>query len=279
MTDETRCVAVLTSGGDAPGMNAALRAVVRSGLEAGVRVFAVLDGLRGLIEGEKHIQEMDWDSVGGILHRGGTVIGTARCREFFEVEGRQRAVETMVHHGIDRLIVIGGDGSLTAADLLRREWADHLRALTDKGAITTEQARRHSFLALAGLVGSIDNDMFGTDMTIGADTALHRITRAVDDIGSTASSHQRTFVVEVMGRNCGYLAVMAALATGADWFVIPENPPDGDEWEDAMVATPEGRTGCGTPPQHRDHRRGGAGWRGNAITARIYKKLLHRRAQ
>jgi 6-phosphofructokinase 1 len=274
MTDETRCVAVLTSGGDAPGMNAALRAVVRSGLEAGVRVFAVLDGLRGLIEGEKHIQEMDWDSVGGILHRGGTVIGTARCREFFEVEGRQRAVETMVHHGIDRLIVIGGDGSLTAADLLRREWADHLRALTDKGAITTEQARRHSFLALAGLVGSIDNDMFGTDMTIGADTALHRITRAVDDIGSTASSHQRTFVVEVMGRNCGYLAVMSALATGADWFVIPERPPAGDQWRDEMVQ----RLRAGRAAGRRDSiviiAEGARDAEGRPITASDLKNLL-----
>ncbi|MEX1020151.1 MAG: 6-phosphofructokinase, partial [Litorilinea sp.] len=138
---------------------------------------------------------------------------------------------------IDALVVIGGDGSLTGANLLRQEWAGLLDELVQMGEISAELAHEHRYLAIAGLVGSIDNDMYGTDMTIGADTALHRITDAVDAITSTAASHQRAFVVEVMGRRCGYLAVMSALATGAEWVLIPESPPETDDWEIAMVET------------------------------------------
>ncbi|MCD4748580.1 MAG: 6-phosphofructokinase, partial [Thermoanaerobaculales bacterium] len=228
-------IGVLTSGGDAQGMNAAVRAVVRSGLDAGWRIFAVREGYRGLVGGGDLIREMAWDSVGGILHRGGTIIGTARCQAFFSREGRREAVFNLVSQGIDRLIVIGGDGSLTAADILRNEWSGLLKELIEEGRISPESAESYPVLAVTGLVGSIDNDMMGTDMTIGADTALHRITDAVDALANTAASHQRTFVVEVMGRRCGYLAVTAALAGGADWVLIPERPPEREDWEVAMV--------------------------------------------
>jgi 6-phosphofructokinase 1 len=173
---------------------------------------------------------MDWDAAGGIMHLGGTVIGTARCDEFREREGRLRAVQNLVEHGIDRLIVMGGDGSLTAADLLHREWPGLVEELEEQGRIPQDAAERHAHLSLAGIGASIDNDMAGTDMSIGADTALHRIAEAVDGIGATAASHQRTFVVEVMGRHCGYLALMSALATGADAVLIPETPPAGGSW-------------------------------------------------
>lgn len=230
-----RHLAVLTSGGDAPGMNPAVRAVVRTALDAGCPVWAVREGFNGLVRGVDHFVPMGWESVGGILHRGGTMIGTARSPEFRDRAGRLRSVANLVANGISRLIVIGGDGSLTAAELLYREWPELLDELVAAGEVTAEAAAGHPRLAIAGLVGSIDNDMIGTDMTIGADTALHRITEAVDAISSTASSHQRTFVVEVMGRNCGYLALMAALATGADWVLVPENPPAGDDWPEVMA--------------------------------------------
>ena len=233
MSDATN-LAVLTSGGDAPGMNPAIRSIVRTGLDAGVAVYAVAEGFRGLIEGGEQIRALDWESVGGILHRGGTIIGTARCPEFLERDGRRRAARNLIERGITRLVAIGGDGTLTAADLLHREWPELLDELAEAGEISHEAADAHRHLTIAGLVGSIDNDMFGTDMTIGADSALHRITEAVDAITSTAASHQRAFVVEVMGRNCGYLALMGAIATGADWVLIPEAPPESDAWPREM---------------------------------------------
>lgn len=228
-------VCVLTSGGDAPGMNAAVRAVVRAGISKGAEMYAIYEGFQGMIDGGERIVPMKWEDVGGILHRGGTIIGTARCQGFRTREGRKLAVRNLLAHEIDGLVVIGGDGSLTGADLLQREWSEQVSELCQAGEISTEIAERHSFIALAGIVGSIDNDMFGTDMTIGADTALHRITSAVDALTSTAASHQRAFVVEVMGRNCGYLAVMSAIATGAEWVLIPESPPATDDWESNMV--------------------------------------------
>ncbi len=231
-----KCIAVLTSGGDAPGMNAAVRAVVRTALERGIRVFAVYEGYQGLVEGSTYIREMNWDSVGGILGLGGTIIGTARSDDFRTREGRRIAARNLVEREVDSLVVVGGDGSLTGADLFRHEWPSLLKELVEFGEITAEAAAQRANLFIVGLVGSIDNDMYGTSMTIGADTALHRITDAIDDIASTAASHQRTFVVKVMGRNCGYLALMAALATGAEWVLIPENPPEEDNWEEKMVA-------------------------------------------
>ncbi len=229
-------LAVLTSGGDAPGMNAAIRSIVRTALNCGVEVYAVYEGYQGLIDGGDRIRKMTWDSVGGILHKGGTIIGTARCDAFRTREGRLQAAYNLLERKIDSLIVIGGDGSLTGAYLFRQEWPELLAELVNMGQINEETAQKYATLMIVGLVGSIDNDMHGTDMTIGVDTALHRITEAVDAISSTAASHQRTFVVKVMGRNCGYLALMGALATGADWLLIPESPPDMDNWEEKMRA-------------------------------------------
>ncbi len=229
-------LAVLTSGGDAPGMNAAVRAVVRAGIHAGGTVYAVHEGYRGLVEGGPMIREMDWNAVGGILHQGGTAIGTARSPEFRERAGRRAAAANLLVNGIDRLIVIGGDGSLTGADAFRREWPDLLAELVAAGDIAPELAAAHPTLHVVGLVGSIDNDMVGIDMTIGADSALHRITDAIDAISSTAASHQRTFVVEVMGRHCGYLALRGALAGSADWVFVPEDPP-APGWEEHLCTT------------------------------------------
>jgi 6-phosphofructokinase 1 len=233
-TERRKSLAVLTSGGDAPGMNAAVRAVVRTALSRGAEVYAVYEGYQGMVSGGDNIRKMTWDAVGGILHQGGTVIGSARCDEFRTREGRRQAARNLVARGIDGLIVIGGDGSLTGANIFRQEWPQLLAELVELGELSPEEAEAHPQLGIVGLVGSIDNDMFGTDMTIGADTALHRITEAVDAIGSTAASHQRTFVVEVMGRHCGYLALMSGLATGANWVLIPEKPPEVDNWEDVM---------------------------------------------
>ena len=231
---DAKVIGVLTSGGDAPGMNAALRAVVRTALNLGARVFAIYEGYQGMVDGGTQIREMGWNDVGGIMQRGGTMIGTARCAAFRTREGRLKAAKNLVERGIDRLVVIGGDGSLTGANLFRQEWASLVAELAAKGEISEQAAAEHPFLAIVGLVGSIDNDFFGTDMTIGADTALKRITDALDQIGSTASSHQRTFVVEVMGRNCGYLALMSSLAGTAHWVFIPESPPETDDWETLM---------------------------------------------
>jgi 6-phosphofructokinase 1 len=232
----TKRLAVMTSGGDASGMNAAVRAVVRSALHRGLEVYAVCEGYQGLVDGGERIRKMTWDSVGGILQRGGTVIGTARCEAFRTREGRRLAAANLLKHKIDSLVVVGGDGSLTGANLFRQEWPELLNELVDTGQISRAIADTCARLTIVGLVGSIDNDMHGTDMTIGADTALHRIVEAVDAISSTAASHQRTFVVKVMGRDCGYLALMGGLATGADWVLIPESPPDIDNWQEKMCA-------------------------------------------
>jgi 6-phosphofructokinase 1 len=229
-------IGVLTSGGDASGMNAAVRAIVRAGLDNGLEVCAIYEGYRGLIEGGDRIRPLQWSDVGGIIHRGGTVIGSARSEEFRTREGRLKAARNMLQHGMDSLVVVGGDGSLTGADMFRREWPGLIQDLVARGDVDAAVAARHPRLTVVGLVGSIDNDAAGTDMTIGADTALHRITEAIDAIGSTASSHQRAFVVEVMGRHCGYLALMGAIATGADALFIPECPP-GDDWEAGLINT------------------------------------------
>jgi 6-phosphofructokinase 1 len=226
-------IAVVTSGGDAPGMNAAVRAVVRTALRRGIDTYAIMNGYRGLLAGGENIRQMSWDSVGGILQLGGTVLGSARSDEFRTREGRRTAARHLVENDIDRLVVIGGDGSLTGANIFRQEWPELLAELVEQGQISQELAQTHPHLFLVGLVGSIDNDMFGTDMTIGADTALHRIMEAIDALSSTAASHNRTFIVEVMGRHCGYLALMSGIATGADWVLIPENPPD-EDWETEM---------------------------------------------
>jgi 6-phosphofructokinase 1 len=245
----TKRIAVLTSGGDAQGMNAAVRAVVRTALEKGAEVYAVYEGYQGLVDGGDYIRKMTWDSVAGILQRGGTIIGTARSEAFRMPEGRRAAARNLLLNGIDGLVVIGGDGSLAGANLFRQEWPSIVADLAASGEITAELAASHPNLLIVGLVGSIDNDFSGPDMTIGADSALHRITEAVDAITSTAASHQRTFIVKVMGRNCGYLALYSALATGADWVLIPEAPPDVDNWQEVMLE----RLKAGTKAGRRDH--------------------------
>ena len=228
-----RKIGVLTSGGDSQGMNAAVRAVVRAGINAGLEVLAICEGYQGMVLGGEHIRPLSWEDVGGVMQQGGTIIGSARSAEFRTRDGRRRAAQNLVARGVDALVVIGGDGSLAGAGLFRQEWPALLAELVALAQLAAEDARAHPALAIAGLVGSIDNDMLGTDMTIGADTALHRIVEAVDAIACTAASHQRSFVVEVMGRHCGYLALMASLACGANWVLLPEAPPQ-DGWEDVM---------------------------------------------
>ncbi|KAK6490242.1 ATP-dependent 6-phosphofructokinase [Huso huso] len=228
-----KAIAVLTSGGDAQGMNAAVRAVVRVGIYVGAKVYFIHEGYQGLVDGGENIEEAKWESVSSMLQVGGTVIGSARCKEFRTHEGRRAAALNLVLRGITNLCVIGGDGSLTGANLFREEWSGLLDELVEQGKIDKESAEKYSHLNIVGMVGSIDNDFCGTDMTIGTDSALHRIIEVVDAIVTTAQSHQRTFVLEVMGRHCGYLALVSALACGADWMFIPEMPP-ADGWEDQM---------------------------------------------
>lgn len=226
-------LAVFTSGGDSQGMNAAVRAVVRMGIYLGCKVFFIKEGYQGMVDGGNNIVEATWSSVSCIIHRGGTVIGSARCMEFKERAGRRTAAKNLVTRGITNLVVIGGDGSLTGANLFKEEWADLLKELADSGEITKEQADKNQHLHIVGLVGSIDNDFCGTDMTIGTDSALHRIIESIDAIVSTAYSHQRTFIMEVMGRHCGYLAIVGALAAEADFVFCPESPPPVD-WPDKL---------------------------------------------
>ncbi|KAM8731016.1 ATP-dependent 6-phosphofructokinase, platelet type isoform 4-T4 [Acanthopagrus schlegelii] len=228
-----KAIAVLTSGGDAQGMNAAVRAVVRMGLYVGAKVYFIHEGYQGMVDGGDNIKEASWESVSSMLQVGGTVIGSARCKEFRTHEGRLKAAHNLVQHGITNLCVIGGDGSLTGANLFREEWSGLLTELVEQGSIEADAIQKCSALHIVGMVGSIDNDFCGTDMTIGTDSALHRIIEVVDAIMTTAQSHQRTFVLEVMGRHCGYLALVSALACGADWVLIPEMPPE-DGWEDKM---------------------------------------------
>lgn len=192
-----KAIAVLTSGGDAPGMNAAVRAVVRAGLEKGLKVMGVKRGYSGLINGE--IFEMDRNSVSDIIQRGGTVLRTARCEEFKTEEGRKKAANILKAFGIDGLVVIGGDGSFHGAQLLSRLG-----------------------IATIGLPGTIDNDLAYTDYTIGFDTALNTVLDAINKLRDTSGSHERVSVVEVMGRNCGDIALFTGLAGGAEAILIPE---------------------------------------------------------
>ncbi|XP_060681087.1 ATP-dependent 6-phosphofructokinase, platelet type-like isoform X3 [Hemiscyllium ocellatum] len=233
LSGSDKAIGVLTSGGDAQGMNAAVRAVVRMGIYVGAKVYFIHEGYQGMVDGGKNIVEANWQDVSSILQVGGTVIGSARCKEFRTREGRLRAANNLIQHGITNLCVIGGDGSLTGANFFREEWQGLLQELIQQGKIDKAAAQKYSHLNIVGMVGSIDNDFCGTDMTIGTDSALHRIIEVVDAIMTTAQSHQRTFVLEVMGRHCGYLALVSALACGADWVFIPESPP-ADGWEDQM---------------------------------------------
>ncbi len=266
-------IGVLTSGGDAPGMNPAVRAVVRTALHHGIDVYAIYEGYQGLTEGGELIRRMESSDVAGILQKGGTAIGTARSKTFRTRDGRRRAAKNMVDRGIDSLVVIGGDGSLTGANLFRSEWQELLAELVESGGLSQEAADAHPFLRLVGLVGSIDNDMSGTDMTIGADTALHRIVEALDALRSTASSHQRTFVVEVMGRHCGYLALMSSLASAANWLMIPEQPPT-EDWQQEMCQAVKAGRDSGRRQSVVIVAEGAQDLAGNPITAHQIKTLL-----
>lgn len=227
-------IGVMTSGGDAPGMNPAVRAVVRAGIYYGCDVYAVYEGYEGLVKGGDLLKKMEWSDVRSYMSLGGTSIGTARCKEFRERTGRLQGAYNMIKNGIDALVVCGGDGSLTGADLFRSEWPSLVKELVDSGRLTKEEVSPYEHLTIVGLVGSIDNDMSGTDVTIGAFSALERITEMVDYIGATAASHSRAFVVEVMGRHCGWLALLSGLATGADFVFIPERPPKAGLWKEQL---------------------------------------------
>ena len=200
-------IGILTSGGDAPGMNAAIRAVTRSAIYNGLKVFGIYRGYKGLVTDE--IVEFKSQNVSNIIQMGGTILKTARCKEFKTAEGRAQAYENMKKHGIDALIVIGGDGSLTGARILAQEFD----------------------IPCIGLPGTIDNDLYGTDTTIGYDTALNTILDAVDKIRDTATSHERLFFVEVMGRDAGFLALNGAIAAGAEAAIIPEFSTEVDQLE------------------------------------------------
>ena len=200
-----RCIGVLTSGGDAPGMNAAIRAVTRAGIAAGMKVKGIYRGYEGLINNE--VQEFTTENVSNIIQRGGTILKTARSKEFMTPEGREKAYNHMMEQGIDALIVIGGNGSLAGA-----------RALADEFDVPC-----------IGLPGTIDNDLYGTDSTIGYDTTLNTIVQCVDKIRDTATSHERIFFVEVMGRDAGFLAQNSAIASGAEAAIIPEDATNADQ--------------------------------------------------
>ena len=269
-------IGVLTSGGDAQGMNAAVRAVVRTTLRLGAQPYAVMEGWAGAVAGGEGIRPLNWDSVGSILHRGGTIIGTARSKEFPTREGMLSAAANLLEHGIDRLVVIGGDGSLTGTNEFRKAWPSLLAELMTTGRITSEVAAAHPQLMIAGIVGSIDNDLVGTDMTIGADSALHRIMEAIDSLSSTAASHQRTFVIEVMGRHCGYLALMSAVAGGCDYVVVPELPPAAG-WEDDMCRKLQAGRAAGRRDSMVIVAEGAQDREGNQITAADVCDVLEER--
>ncbi|XP_051542713.1 ATP-dependent 6-phosphofructokinase, platelet type-like isoform X6 [Myxocyprinus asiaticus] len=275
LTGAGKAIAVLTSGGDAQGMNAAVRAVVRVGIYVGAKVYFIHEGYQGMVDGGDNIKEAKWESVSSMLQVGGTVIGSARCKEFRTHEGRLKAAHNLVQRGITNLCVIGGDGSLTGANLFREEWSGLLAELVEQGLIDEEAAQKYSALHIVGMVGSIDNDFCGTDMTIGTDSALHRIIEVVDAIMTTAQSHQRTFVLEVMGRHCGYLALVSALACGADWVLIPEMPPE-DGWEEKMCQKLSATRSRGSRLNIIIVAEGAIDRHGKAITSSIVKDLVVR---
>ena len=204
---EINCIGILTSGGDAPGMNAAIRAITRAGIAAGLKVKGIYRGYEGLIN--KEIKDFTTENVSNIIQRGGTILKTARSKEFMTPEGRKKAYDNMVEQGIDALIVIGGNGSLAGARIFAEEFD----------------------VPCIGLPGTIDNDLNGTDTTIGYDTTLNTIVECVDKIRDTATSHERIFFIEVMGRDAGFLAQNGAIASGAEAAIIPEDSTNADQLE------------------------------------------------
>ena len=210
MQYKLECIGLLTSGGDAPGMNAAIRAVTRTAIFNGIRVKAIYRGYKGLISDE--IRDFQTQDVSNIIQQGGTILKTARCPEFRTPEGRKIAYENIQKHGIDALVVIGGDGTFTGARIFAQAYN----------------------IPIVGLPGTIDNDLYGTDSTIGYDTALNTIIEAVDKIRDTASSHERLFFIEVMGRDAGFLALNSAIASGAEAAIIPERETKEDQLEELI---------------------------------------------
>ena len=200
-----KCVGILTSGGDAPGMNAAIRAVTRAAIYNGFDVKGIMRGYKGLITDE--IIPFQTQNVSNIIQQGGTILKTARCEEFRTPEGRKIAYDNIIKHGVSALVVIGGDGSLTGARIFASEYN----------------------FPIVGVPGTIDNDLFGTDTTIGYDTALNTIVESVDMIRDTATSHERIFFIEVMGREAGFLALNGAIASGAEAAIIPEIATEVDQ--------------------------------------------------
>ena len=207
---EIKTIGILTSGGDAPGMNAAIRSVTRAAIFNGLKVKGIYRGYRGLITNE--IVDFHTENVSNIIQRGGTILKTARCKEFQTPEGRQLAYDVARSHGIDAIVVIGGDGSLTGARLFANEFD----------------------FPMIGLPGTIDNDLYGTDATIGYDTALNTIMECADKIRDTATSHERLFFIEVMGRDAGFLALNGAIAAGAEAAIIPEISTQVDQLADLI---------------------------------------------
>ncbi|XP_053620699.1 ATP-dependent 6-phosphofructokinase isoform X2 [Plodia interpunctella] len=266
-------LAVFTSGGDSQGMNAAVRSVVRMGIYLGCKVYFIREGYQGMVDGGDNIEEANWSSVSSIIHKGGTIIGSARCMDFIKREGRLKAAFNLVSRGITNLVAIGGDGSLTGANLFRQEWSSLLDELLENNRITKDQREKYKHLHLAGMVGSIDNDFCGTDMTIGTDSALHRIIEAIDAIVSTAYSHQRTFIMEVMGRHCGYLALVTALASEADFVFIPEKPPSVD-WSVKLCDKLEQERKSGQRLNIIIVAEGAIDREGKPITAELVKKVV-----
>ncbi|MDQ6757883.1 MAG: 6-phosphofructokinase [Bacteroidota bacterium] len=202
MDNKVTKVGVLTSGGDSPGMNAAIRAVVRTGIHFGMEVYGILRGYAGMIEGD--IIKMESKSVANIIQRGGTILKTGRCKEFFDYEGRKKAYNNLKKLGINGLIIIGGDGSFRGAQIFSNEFD----------------------IPCIGLPGTIDKDIAGTDFTIGFDTAVNTAVEAIDKIRDTMEAHDRLFVIEVMGRDAGYIALHSGIATGAENILIPEKKTD-----------------------------------------------------
>ena len=193
-----KAIAVMTSGGDSPGMNAAARAVVRTALFEGVEVYGIHNGYQGMVDDD--IEQLTSRSVSDLIQRGGTFLGTARCMEFKTPEGRKKGFDNLMKRGIEGLVIIGGDGSLTGGSLLSRETG----------------------MPIVGLPGTIDNDVWGMDYTIGCDTAANTIVDAINKLRDTASAHRRIILVEVMGRNSGWLAMMSGIAGGAEYILVPE---------------------------------------------------------
>jgi 6-phosphofructokinase 1 len=211
MESKVTKIGVLTSGGDAPGMNAAIRAVVRTGIYNGLEVFGIMRGYAGMIEND--IIPMHSRSVANIIQRGGTILKTARCKEFFEHDGRKKAYANLRKLGINGLVIIGGDGSFRGAHKLSEEFD----------------------IPCIGLPGTIDKDIAGTDFTIGFDTAVNTAVEAIDKIRDTADAHDRLFIIEVMGRDAGYIALHSGIATGAENILIPERKTDIEELVSSLL--------------------------------------------